>query len=659
MFGGDDLVKQHKHRIDALGQIFILCFLIIIARLWYLQIYQGEKFYKFSMENSLRKEVIKSPRGLIFSRNNQLLIHNIPRFDAILVPQYLKNSEETLKRLSKILSMNIKDIKGILKKNSLQARYRPITIKKNISQKEVAVLETEYLKVPGVRVTTFISREYRDGNVGAHLFGYISEINQKQLPRYRKRDKFNYKLGDFIGQSGIEEKFDLQLRGDDGFEFVEVDARGRRRKSLGKDGIFSGITSREAKPGHNIRLTIDRDMQLTAYKALEGKVGSVVAVDVNSGEILAMVSRPSFNPTNFSKGLTPEYWSSLINDKRNPLLDRTIQEHYQPGSTFKAISLIAALEKGYIGAEDVLQCAGSFRIGRRVMNDWKRSGHGPTNAYKALRRSVDVYFYQLAMKIDIDEVAEYARMLGFGEKTGIPLSREISGLIPTKEWKMKINGQPWQTGETASCLIGQSYILTTPLQLAMAYATIANRGTLYRPYLVKEVFSNNGVVLEAPKPEVVSNVDISDKTWDAVQRGLYEVSNHPRGTAFWKRGRGLQMSGKTGTSQVRSMSKKELFSKCSDMVYEDRHHGIFVGYAPFDSPQVAVAAVVEHGCGGSSAAAPIVRDVITTYMKKYEPEAFALNSEKEKKEIIKLMNQRRKRKELAEKKLKAKNQEQE
>lgn len=648
MFGEDDLVRQHKFRIDLIGQIFILCFLIILGRLWYLQIYKGDLYLKFSQENSLRKETIKSPRGLIFSRNNELLIHNIPRFDAIVIPQYLKNNDETIKRLSTILFMDEKEIRRILKKNRGQARYRPVTIKKNISQKEVAVLETEYYKLPGVNVTTFISREYRDGNVGAHLFGYISEISQKQLPKYRKRDNYNYKLGDFIGQAGVEEKFDLYLRGDDGYEFVEVDARGRRRRNLVASSIFSGIKNKEIKPGNNIRLTIDRDMQLTAYKALEDKVGAVVAVDVNTGEILSMVSRPSFDPTQFSKGLTSEYWSSLINDDRNPLLDRTIQEHYQPGSTFKPITALAALENGHIGAEDIIKCGPSFRIGRRVMNDWKRSGHGPTNVYKSLRRSVDVYFYQLALKMDIDEVAEYAKMLGLGQKTGISLSREISGLIPTKEWKLKNNGEPWQTGESASCFIGQSYILATPLQLAMAYAAIANNGTLYRPYLVKEIFSNNGKIISEQKPEVVGKVEVSDETFKAIQRGLYEVANHPKGTAFWKRGLGLQMAGKTGTSQVRSMTKKELFSKCTEMSYENRHHGLFVGYAPFDNPKVAVAAVVEHGCSGSGAAAPVVRDVLTTYMKKYEPKAFAENSKKERAQLREIMRKRRKAKEAQE-----------
>lgn len=653
MFGEDDLVKQHKSRADLIGQIFVLCFLLIIARLWYLQIYRGDEFYKFSVENSLRKEVIKSPRGLIFSRNNELLIHNTPRFDAIIVPQYLKNSKQTLLRLSKVLGMNLKEIKKILNKNRSQARYRPVTIKKNISQKEVAILETEYSKLPGVRVNTFISREYRDGKVGAHLFGYISEINQKQLPKFRKRDNYNYKLGDFIGQAGIEEKFDLGLRGEDGYQFVEVDARGRRRRYLGSSGIFSGIKNKDFTPGNNIRLTIDRDMQLTAFKSLEGKVGSVVAVDVNTGEVLSMVSRPSFDPSKFSKGLTAKYWASLVNDKFNPLLDRTIQEHYQPGSTFKPITAIAALENGHIGPEDKVKCGPSFRIGRRVMNDWLRSGHGPTNVYKALRRSVDVYFYQLALKMDIDEVADYAKMLGFGSKTGIALYREIRGLIPTKEWKLKINGEPWQTGESASCFIGQSYILATPLQLAMAYASIANNGTLYRPYLIKEIFSNNGKIISKTEPKIVKKADISDQTLKAIQRGLYEVANHPKGTAFWKRGRGLQMAGKTGTSQVRSMTKKELFSKCSEMPYESRHHGIFVGYAPFDNPKIAVAAVVEHGCGGSTAAAPVVRDVITTYMKKYEKEAFIKNSEKERKQLNEIIRRRNKaKKKLEEKKKK-------
>ncbi len=629
MFGEDDLVRQHKSRADTIGNIIILCFLLILARLWYLQIYQGDLFHKFSLENRLRKEVIKAPRGMIFSRNSELLIHNIPRFDAIIIPQYLKNKKVTLTKLSSVLGMSFADITGVLKKNRSQARYRPVTIKKNISLKEVSIIETENSKMPGVRVQTFISREYRDANAGAHLLGYISEINQRQLPRYRSRDAYDYKLGDFIGQAGIEEKFDLQLRGEDGYEFVEVDAKGRMRRNIRSNVLFTGIENKQARPGHNIRLTVDRDMQMAAFNALGEKVGSAVAVDVNTGEILAMVSRPSFNPTNFSKGLTTEYWASLTEDDRNPLRDRTIQEHYAPGSTFKTFTAIAALEEKIVTAEQELKCGGTYRLGRRIYHDWKRGGHGLTNVYKAIRRSVDVYFYQIATQLDIDILAKYAKMFGFGEKTGISLSRETSGLIPTREWKKKRSGEDWQLGETLSCVIGQSFVLSTPLQLAMSYATIANNGTLYKPYLIKEIFSNSGEIIEKYSPEVVGVVDVSKKTLKAVQKGLYQVANNRRGTAYWYRGIGLEMAGKTGTAQVRSMSSKELFARCEDMPYKDRHHGIFVGYAPFDNPKVAVAVVVEHGCHGSSAAAPVVRDVITTYMKKYMPDVHKKNSERQ------------------------------
>ncbi len=665
MFGEDDLVRQHKGRSDLIGNIIIGCFLLILARLWFLQIYQGDLFYQFSIENRLRKEVIKAPRGMIFSRNSQMLTDNIPRFDAIVIPQYLKNKNVTLKKLANVLGMSIEDVKKVLRKNRTQARYRPVTIKKNISLKEVSIIETENSKMPGVRVQTFISREYRDGYTGAHLLGYISEINQRQLPKYRNRDGYDYKLGDFIGQAGIEEKFDLQLRGEDGYEFVEVDARGRMRRNIRSNTLFSGIQNKRARPGNNIRLTVDRDMQLSAFKALENKVGSAVAVDVNTGEVLAMVSRPAFDPTKFSKGLTQEYWSSLVNDDRNPLRDRTIQEHYAPGSTFKTITAIAALEENIVKADQELKCGGTYRLGRRVYHDWKRGGHGLTDVYKALRRSVDVYFYQIATQMDIDTLAKYAKMFGLGEKTGISLSRETSGLIPTKEWKKKRFGEEWQLGENLSCAIGQSYVLATPLQLALSYATIANGGTLYKPYLIKEIFSNNGEIVEERKPQVVGKVDVSEETLNAVRRGLYEVVNNRRGTAYWYRGIGLEMAGKTGTAQVRSMSSKELFSRCEEMPYKDRHHGIFVGYAPYDNPKIAVAAVVEHGCHGSSAAAPVVRDVITTYMKKYMPEVHEVNSERQKRlyraqlQKIRAEQKRKEEQRKKEEELKAENQESE
>lgn len=644
MFGEDSIVKGHKRRADSLFQIILLAFGVILIRLWYLQIYQGDMLRRYSIQNRLRQEVVRAPRGMIFSRNNQLLVYNVPRFDAIIIPQFLSNKDQTIEKVSKILDLSLDEINDSLMKNRGQARYRPVIIKKNISRKELAIIETENSKIPGVFVDSFISREYSDKEIGGHLLGYISEISPSQLPKYRKRDNYDYRLGDFIGQSGLEEQFDLDLRGDDGVQFMEVDARGRMKRLVSSDNIFTGIENRAARPGNNIRLTIDRDLQFEAFKALEGKVGSVVAVDVRNGDILAMVSRPSFDPSQFSRGLSKEYWQTLTSDENNPLLDRAVQEHYSPGSTFKAVTAIVALEEKLIDADQEVMCKSTFRLGRRSYNDWLKGGHGLTNLYKALRRSVDVYFWKIGAQLDIDVLKRYAESLGLGEKTGIALPREISGLIPSKEWKLKRTGEEWQKGETLSCVIGQSYVLATPLQLAMAYSVIANEGTLYRPQLIKEIFSNSGEIIRKMKPEIVGGIKISPGNLKAVKKGLFEVVNHEKGTAYWTRGRGIRMAGKTGTTQVRSMNKKELFSKCKEMPYVDRHHGLFVGFAPFDNPQIAVAAIVEHGCSGSGAAAPVVRDVITKYMQKYEKDLYERYAEEDKREYKEILQRKLKEK---------------
>ena len=446
MFAEDEVVKSHKARADIIGNLILLLFGIILARLWYLQIYEGKTLYQYSIENRLRKEIVPAPRGMVFSRNNHLLIHNIPRFDAVITPQYLRNKEQTLKKLSQILNMEIEKIEALLKRNYGQASYRPIVIKKNLSRQEVAIIETENFKMPGITVQSVISREYTQEEIGAHLLGYISEISSTQLPRYRERDDFNYKLGDFIGHFGIEEEFDTQLRGDDGTRYVEVDAQGRMKRQLSSTSMFKEIENKAEIPGHNIRLTIDKDLQAAAYGALEGKTGAAVAVDVKTGEILAMVSRPSYNPSLFSKGINQELWDDITQDERNPLRDRTVQEHYPPGSTFKTFTAIAALEEGIVDEKSEVHCPGYFHLGRRKVHCWRERGHGKVDLMRAIRESCDVYFYKIATKLDIDVLAKYARMFGYGRKTGIRLPRETTGLIPTKDWKLKRNGQEWQLG---------------------------------------------------------------------------------------------------------------------------------------------------------------------------------------------------------------------
>lgn len=619
MFGEDDLVKSHRSRAEIISTILMACFGIILARLWYLQIFQGKVFYQYSLENRLRKEVVKAPRGMVFSRNNELLIYNVPSFDAVIVPQYLSNKKEVIQKLSSVLEMSVESIESILKKNSTQARYRPVIIKRNVSRKEVAIIEIESVKMPGVSIQPFIGRNYTDANVGGHLFGYISEISTAILPKLKKNDELAYKLGDFIGYSGLEEQFDNELRGEDGHQYMEVDAKGRVRRAVAS-AIFKDIQNSPYSPGLNVRLTIDRDMQRAAYKAMDGKVGSVVAVDVNTGEVLTMVSKPSYDPSKFSTGISSNYWSELTSDENNPLRDRSIQEHYSPGSTFKTLTLLAALEEGIIDQNTEIICPGHFVLGKRKFHCWKKGGHGKVDVYKALRESCDVFFYKIATRMDIDTLSKYAKLYGLGHKTGISLPREISGLIPTKEWKLKRNGTEWQLGETLSCVIGQSYVLTTPLQMAMFYAAIANGGKVYRPYVIKEMFSNSGEIIKRGRPEIVNEIAVKPLTEAIVKKGLFQVVNNPAGTAFNYRGQGIQMAGKTGTSQVVRFSADKIYAKCEDREYKLRHHGLFVAFAPHDDPKIAVAVIVEHGCHGSSAAAPVARDVVTTYLEKYYPD---------------------------------------
>ncbi len=656
MFGDEELIKLHKKRATQVANIILICFGIVMLRLWYLQVYKGELYHRFSIQNRLRKEVVRAPRGMIYSANDQLLVDNIPRFDAVLTRQYLKNKEETLKRLGSILGMEVEEIQQTIRKYSTQARYRPIIIKKNISLEEVSRIETENAFLPGVSVDTFISREYVDGEVGAHLLGYISEISQQQLPKYRSRDKLDYHLGDFIGQFGIEEEMDKTLRGDNGFEYVEVDALGRKKKYINTDNLFQGISDQAPTPGHNLKLTIDRDMQKAAYEALKGKSGSLVALDVETGKILTMVSTPAFDPSQFSRGLTMDYWNSLITNEENPLRDRSIQEHFSPGSTFKPFTAITALEEGIIDPKSKFRCHGTYRLGRRVYHSWKRWGTEKVNVSDALMQSCNIFFYKTATDMDIDSLAKYAKMFGFGQRSGIALPREVSGLIPTKDWKLKRNGIPWQQGETLSCSIGQSYVLTSVLQLANAYAAIATKGKLFRPYVVDEVFDYNGRTVKKFEPELIRNIELKDSTWKAVRTGLYRVANEPKGTAWWRKGFGNNMAGKTGTSQVvRASNTDGLYSRCSEMPYKYRHHGVFVAFAPFDDPKIAVAALVEHGCGGSSAAAPVVEKVISQYMTKYLPEKQKKFAEAEKEKYFSYLRKRN----AARKKAQAKKEEEE
>lgn len=628
MFGEDDVVKSHEERANHLAIIVLLAFGFVFARLIYLQVFKGDLLYRYSLENRLREEIIRAPRGVISSRDGIVLVSNYPRFDVMITRQYLlKDKTKTYQRLSEILSMTVESIEKVIKRNSFQAAYRPITIKKNISMREVALIETEGEDLPGVSVDIFVSRENTQGEMGAHALGYISEITQDQLQLYSLRDKTSYRLGDHIGQFGLEKEFDKYLRGINGSEFVEVDALGRKKKYVEKDKIFQGITDIKSIPGHSMTLTLDTDMQRVAHEALSERVGTAVAMDIATGEIYTMVSHPSFEPSEFSKGVQKDYWNVLVNNPDKPLRDRAIQEHYSPGSAFKPFTAMALLADNVFNEKSLVNCSGGFTLGSKTYHCWKKHGHGSVDLKKAIKESCNSYFQKAALKLDIDSIAKYAKMFGLGTRTGLELPRETSGLIPTEEWKLKRNGKPWQKGETLSCAIGQSYVLVTMMQMVAAYAGIANGGEILRPYIVKEVKDENGNIVKQGLKKVISKAEINPAHLAAIREGLYDVVNSPGGTAYFHRTKGLEMAGKTGTSQVVGSTADKIYQKCELLPYERRHHGLFISYLPANDPKIAIAVLVEHGCHGSSAAAPVATKIGQVYMQKYQPKLYAENLE--------------------------------
>lgn len=618
MFDEQETVKSHQGRAYLIFYFFIICFGILLARLWYLQVYRGEAFYQFSIKNSLRKEVVRAKRGLIFDRHGELLVDNENRYDVMIIPQYLVDKEATLEKVAQIINMTVPEIEKKLKRFSTQAKYRPIRIKKNVTMNEVALIETQNQDLPGVIIEVFRSRRYQDKETGAHVLGYISEMNQVQLPKYSKRDGIKYSLGDFIGQSGIEEMLDRDLRGSNGTNFIEVDAQGRKTKFIDDHNLFSEIKDDIDKPGHHVFLTLDRDLQNMAQEALKDKVGSIIAMDVNTGEILAMVSSPTFDPSRFSKGLTHKYWDSLLNNPDKPLWARSSQEHYSPGSTFKVITALALLEEGLITGKTKINCTGSFVFGNKTYHCWKKTGHGVLDIVGAMRESCNVFFQKMMQDFDIDILAKYARAFGFGEKTGLGLSREARGLIPTKEWKLKRNQIPWQQGETLSCAIGQSYILTSMLQMVVAYGALANGGKLLKPQIVKKIVNRNNQKLKDFSVVSLGDVGVTEDNLTLIHKGLVDVMNGYKGTGFNHSDKSLKLAGKTGTSQVVSFSAGQIYTKCENHDPDKRHHGVLAGYAPYDNPRIALAIIVEHGCHGSSAGIPIMNKIVKKYLEKYE-----------------------------------------
>jgi penicillin-binding protein 2 len=478
-------------------------------------------------------------------------------------------------------------------------------IAKDVAWSTLVAVESHQMDIPGVSVEVGTKRHYPPDGLAAHLLGYVGEVNPQEMALFPA-----YRLGDLIGKFGIERQWETDLRGRGGGQQIEVDATGRRLRVLGEI---------EASAGQSLMLTIDRALQEKTETALAGREGAVVVLAVHSGEILAMVSRPTFDPNMFARGIKPGEWRGLVTDPLRPLNNRVIQGQYPPGSTFKVMMAAAAVEKGVISPSTRFSCSGGLPFGRRVFRCWKRGGHGSVDLQQAIAQSCDVYFYQVGQRLGIDAIAEYARRFGLGAPLGIALDHEAPGLIPDSAWKKERLGVQWYAGETLSVVIGQGYVTATPLQMAVAAATVANGGIVYRPHIVKQVLSDEGGLVREYTPEVIRKTGIRASTLQLIRDGMRDVVNSRSGTGKKAQLPGIVVAGKTGTSQVIAGTR----GKGTILPRQYRDHAWFIAFAPAEAPEVAVACLIEHaGEGGGAAAAPVTREVLDAYFKVTRGEGY-------------------------------------
>jgi len=596
-----DGAPELRRRARLLYVILTLAFLTLVSRLVFLQIIQGERYTFLSENNRIRIKRVPGTRGMIYDREGQLMVDSRPSFDLIFVPEDSESPETTLRLLARYLQRDESELLKTFEENKSRAAFDELVIGRDVDWSAVVAVETHQLDLPGVTLRARPRRSYADGPMAAHVLGYLGEINQKQLKILKEQ---GYVIGDEIGQYGLERRWEELLRGQSGGQQVEVDALGRRVR------VLHEVTD---VPGYTVHLTLDRQLQLTAYEALNGKQGTIVALDVHNGAILALASTPAFDPNAFARGIKSEEWNGLIKDQLRPLNNRAIQGQYPPGSTFKIIMAIAGLEEGVIQPESFIQDPGFYTFGNRSFRDWKKGGHGAVNLHKAIVESCDTYFYQLGPKLGVDRIAKWARAFGLGEKTGVVLDDEKGGTIPDTEWKRKRFRQPWFPGETVSVAIGQGYVTVTPLQLANMMAAVANGGKLYRPYLVNKVESVDGATVREYGPELIRNIELKPDTLKRVHEALADVVNGAGGTGGAARSQIVRVAGKTGTAQVVEM--KGGYVKTEQLAYFNRDHAWFVSYAPVDNPQIAIAVLVEHGGHGGDAAAPMAKKVFEKFIE--------------------------------------------
>jgi penicillin-binding protein 2 len=597
-------IPRIEPRLAILSVFVALVLAVVTVRLYYLQIIRHKEFVELADRNRIRIHRQPALRGLVFDVHHRPLVDTRPSFDAVMVPEDVRDVKRTVARLEDLLGQDNIAAKLNQAEDDGRPPFDPVTVEEHLGWQQVVSLETHQLQLPGVSLEVMPERHYIYGGLAAHLLGYVGEVAEADLRRAN-----DYRMGDEIGKFGLERVFESDLRGQAGGQEIEVDSVGRRLKLLREIPEI---------PGQSVVLSLDLDLQQAAEKAMGTWSGALVAVDPNTGYILAMVSHPTFDPNVFANGINTVQWRGLTTDPAHPLTNRVIAGAYPPGSTFKLIDSIAGLEERSLTPETDYFCPGGLYYGNREYHCWRKQGHGTISVHRAIVSSCDVFFYQVGIHLGIDRLARWARLLGMGEKTGIDLDNERPGVMPSSLWKEKRFHQRWYPAETLSVAIGQGYVAATPLQMAMVVSEIANGGTRYKPQFVRAEEALDGSVVKHFPPIVERRIPIDPVILEIVRSGMCDVVNGAGGTGHSAHLDNITVCGKTGTSQVvKEAGNARIPEDKEPLKYRD--HAWFVAYAPAEHPQIVVAAVIEHGGHGGSAAAPVVHDVMQKFFELYPP----------------------------------------
>jgi penicillin-binding protein 2 len=615
---------HHSERRLFIGRVIltsVIGFLLlstVIARLVQLQVFDYEVFAAQSQGNRVRIEAVPPIRGLVFDRRGRVLAENLPAYQLELIPEQISDIDDTLRRLADLGLIEAEDIPAFKELSASGPRFKPVTLNLRLSDEEIANFAIQRPRFPGVDFQPRLVRHYPNGEAVAHAVGYVGALSRNDLKRL---DPSSYAGTAHTGKTGVENSFEADLHGDVGYRHIISNALGRQIPTDSREMADSLPSDETPAPGHNIYLSLDLDLQLLATKALEGRRGAVVALDPWSGEILALVSAPSFDPNLFAVGMSTTQFAGLQNNLAQPLFNRAVRGAYPPGSTIKPMLALAALASGATNLTRTTFCRGYFMLPNTThrYRDWKPQGHGEMNLHDALTQSCDVYFYELSTEIGIDRMHYYLDQFGLGQQTGVDISGEHPGLLPSREWKRKNFREPtdqrWYNGETVIASIGQGYMLATPLQLASAVGALATRGIRYEPHLVAAVEDPLTGGRSLVSPARLDDVRIDDSEyWDTVLGAMHDVMQSVRGTAWAAGGNApYQMAGKSGTAQVFSVAQEEEYDE-EEIEEHLRDHALFISFAPFDNPRIAVAVIVENGSSGSRVAAPIARAIMDEYL---------------------------------------------